>query len=147
MKGFVWGRLRSKYFGHFVGLILDLEAETLSESRSFKAASAHIGFEGWLYEMYGFLNRARLEFWRCVAENIDLGNRCFPPSKPWGPSNSIKSSRYVINSVLACRPTLAEVSYFSGWTNSQYFVEIATHLRKPVDLNRPHTIPLFYIQN
>ena len=32
--------------GHFCNLILDLEAETLPESRSFNAASAHVGFAG-----------------------------------------------------------------------------------------------------
>ena len=35
-----------KYLGHVGGLILDLEAETLPESRSFNAASAHTGSEG-----------------------------------------------------------------------------------------------------
>ena len=45
-----WGRrIFEKYFGHFWGLILDLEAETLSESRSFDAAPAHMGLEGWFY--------------------------------------------------------------------------------------------------
>ena len=33
-----------KYFEHVWGFLLDLEAETLSESKSFKAASAHKGF-------------------------------------------------------------------------------------------------------
>ncbi len=37
-------RTFEKHFGHFWGLILDLEAETLPISKSFYAASAHIGF-------------------------------------------------------------------------------------------------------
>ena len=38
-----------KDLGHVWGLILDLEAETLPESRSLNAAPAHMGLEGWLY--------------------------------------------------------------------------------------------------
>ena len=34
------------YLGHLGGLILELEAETLPESRSFNAAPAHMGLEG-----------------------------------------------------------------------------------------------------
>ena len=59
------GRLRSTDFrkdlGHFWGLILDLEAETLPESKSFNAASAHMGLEGCFYQNYGFFSRVRVE--------------------------------------------------------------------------------------
>ena len=50
------------YFGHFWDLILDLEAETLPESKLFDAASAHIVLEGWFYQSYGFLSPGRVEF-------------------------------------------------------------------------------------
>ena len=47
-KGFVRGRLRSTKFaivwGHFLDVILDLGAETLSESVFFNARSDHMGF-------------------------------------------------------------------------------------------------------
>ena len=80
-----WGRrIFEKYLGHFWGLILDLEAETLSDSKSFKAASAHIYFGSWFYENYRFLSRGRVEFWRFVAEKIDLRSRYCPPSRTWG---------------------------------------------------------------
>ena len=36
-----------KYLGHFRGLTLELEAETLPETRSFNAAHAHMVLEGW----------------------------------------------------------------------------------------------------
>ena len=58
----------SKYFGHVWGLISDLEAETLPESKSFNAASAHICFGSWFCWKYWFLSRGRVEFWRFVAE-------------------------------------------------------------------------------
>ena len=40
---------------------MDLEAETLPESRSFNAAPAHMGLEGWFYENYGILSPGRVE--------------------------------------------------------------------------------------
>ena len=80
-----WGRrIFEKYFGHFGGLILDLEAETLSESRSFKAAAVHIGFEGCFHEHYGFLSPGWVEFWRFCSGKNRLRNRFVPPSKTWG---------------------------------------------------------------
>ena len=78
MKGFVWGRLRStdvrKVFGAFLGLILVLEAETLSGSKYFHAASVHIGFGSWFCWNYGFLSPGRVEVGRYVAEKTDLRN-------------------------------------------------------------------------
>ena len=49
------------YFVYLLVLILELEAETLPESRSFHAAPAHMGLEGWFYENYRFLNPGRVE--------------------------------------------------------------------------------------
>ena len=42
-------RIFETYLGYFLVLILDLEAETLPESRYFDAAPAHMGLEGWFY--------------------------------------------------------------------------------------------------
>ena len=39
----------AKYFVNLFVLILELEAETLPESRSFDAVPAHMGLEGWFY--------------------------------------------------------------------------------------------------
>ena len=58
-----WGqRIFEKYFGQLGGSILDLKAETLSESNFFNATSAHIGFGSWSNERYGFLSRGRVDF-------------------------------------------------------------------------------------
>ena len=45
-----WGRPNlGQYWGYFLDVILESEAEILSESRLFTARSDHIGFRGWFY--------------------------------------------------------------------------------------------------
>ena len=51
-----------KVFWAFLGLILVLEAEIWPESRSFNAASAHMGLEGSFYAKYVFFSPERVEF-------------------------------------------------------------------------------------
>ena len=67
-----------KYFGHSGGLILDLEAETLPETRSFDAAPAHMGLEGWFLLKLQFFHRGRVEappkvFRACLGLKFGLG--------------------------------------------------------------------------
>ena len=58
MKGSGRGRLRSvevdgflgRCLGHFLAVLMDFEAQTLSELRSVYALSIYIGFGSWFYK-------------------------------------------------------------------------------------------------
>ena len=61
MKGLGGGRLRSvevdgfwgRFLGHVLVVLMDLEAETLSEFRYFHALSIYIGFGSQFFFIYG----------------------------------------------------------------------------------------------
>ena len=66
------------FLGHFLVVLLDLEAETLSESRSFYAPSIYMGFGSRFYKQNTDLlaeegsmsSRTRVEIQRFLTENI-----------------------------------------------------------------------------
>ena len=51
-------------------VLMDLEPETLSESRSFYAPSIYMGFGSWFSQNYGFFDRGRVEIRRFLQNNI-----------------------------------------------------------------------------
>ena len=55
--------------GHFLDVILELEAETLSELIFFNARSDYIGFRSWFYQNGGVFGRGRVEF----SQSSNLG--------------------------------------------------------------------------
>ena len=57
--------------GHFLVVLMDLEAETLSELRSFYALSTYIGFGSLFYKNYGFVCQGRVDVNDFVAEAIN----------------------------------------------------------------------------
>ena len=69
MKGLGGGRLGSievdgiqeKYLVLFLVVLMDLEAETLSELKSFYALSIYIGFGSRFYKKYGFVGQGRVD--------------------------------------------------------------------------------------
>ena len=87
-----WGRrIFEKYLGHFWVVILELGAETLSESRFVYAWPAHIGFGSWCCQNYGlfdpnygFFGPGRVDFWRNCSRTNRLRYRFFLPSKTRG---------------------------------------------------------------
>ena len=85
-KSRVWCEVDG-FWNVFWALILDLETETLPESRSFDAASVRMGLEGWCHWNYGFFSPGRVEipqnFGHTISENI-LHKTCgFSIGRAW----------------------------------------------------------------
>ena len=56
------GRPKSReYLGPFLDVLMDLEAQSLSELRYFYALSTDMGFGSRCYKNYGFVDRERVE--------------------------------------------------------------------------------------
>ena len=79
------GRPKSqKYLGFCLLVLMDLEAQTLSELRFVYALSIRIGFGSRCYWNNGLFGQGRVDAWRFCSGQNRLRNRFFPPSKTWG---------------------------------------------------------------
>ena len=66
-----WGRANlGQSLGHCLDVILELEAETLSELRFFDGWSDYIGFRSWFYQNGGVFGRGRVEFWKTFLAEV-----------------------------------------------------------------------------
>ena len=90
MKGLGGGRLgsievdgfyRKSILGLCLVVLMDLEAQTLSELRYVYSLSIYIGFGSRFYWDYGFVGQGRVDVWRFCSGKIDWEIDIFRPAR------------------------------------------------------------------